>query len=199
MEMAVSAKRCPQCGKFSPMEASTCRSCGHHFQTHFDAAEPPPGLDRTQAFDAVLLPRLPVPAAAPAQRKRSSPVLWFSLIALASILAWAVWMVSENAVFSPAPAYSHTGAPAAKNAKDLYNHISISMSLYDLDETASGMGTVERAANPAELSLVYPFGDQSVHVLLYQRDPQSEDYRVSSVSLYQGKISLQHKATEELY
>ena len=181
------------------MEADTCRVCGHQFQTQFNASEPPTEFDRTQAFDAVLMPRLPALAPAVSQRKQPSPAIWFSLIALASILAWAGWMIAENALFTPTPTASHAGAPIAKNAKDLYDKITISMSLYDLDEAANGMGTVERAVNPAELSLVYPFGDQSVHVLLYQRDPQSEDYRVSSVTLYQGKASLQHKAADEPY
>lgn len=57
---AISAKRCPQCSKVVGLQASKCPDCGHLFRTRFQ--DP---VNRTQAFNAVLLAPMDRPAPEP--------------------------------------------------------------------------------------------------------------------------------------
>ena len=71
MKITASAKRCPECGVVTTLHAAECAGCGHRYRTRF--AEP----ERTEAFDAVLLPRppatLPHPSAAPSRLPSAHP------------------------------------------------------------------------------------------------------------------------------
>lgn len=65
--IAISAKRCPQCSKVVGLQVSECPDCGHLFRTRFQ--DP---VNRTQAFNAVLLAPMDRPASEPAARPPSS-------------------------------------------------------------------------------------------------------------------------------
>lgn len=183
---AVSAKRCPQCGKAAMLEALLCPACGHRYRTRFAAPE------RTQAFDLFLVP--PVTA----KRRHVSPALRtfglafassFALVALAGGLLWAGLDLRQ-----PAPPRPHLATPAvvpaANRAGHLYGAIQLSMSLYDLAQAAGSTGQVRRNNDPHILLLAYDYPVQSVHVMLTRTDVTSDNYQVRSVALYQGRTLL---------
>lgn len=187
---AVSAKRCPQCGKAAMLEASLCNACGHQYRTRFVAP-----VGRTQAFDILLVP----PVAA--RKRRVSPALRtfglafvssFLLVALGGSFLWAVLSLRQ-----PIPVKPQTAAlalPAASRAERLYGAIRTSMSLYDVAEAAGGTGRVVRANDPHLLLLAYDYPTQTVHVALSRTDVSSDNYRVQSVELYRGRTLLQRHA-----
>jgi hypothetical protein len=181
-----------------PLQSSECAACGHLFRTRF-----PEATDRTQAFDAVMLPRLPVRLTQDAARHRSAPSAFgvafltsFLLVGLLALGGWLMWGLSQRVAPVPAHTLTLAGGTAIGRAEDLYDRIAISMSLYDLDQAAGGMGRVVRSANPHTLLLSYDYPDQSVRVSLYRSDPNSEDYRVQAVALYHGRTRLQHHTEE---
>lgn len=207
MKTSVSAKRCPQCGKVTGLHASECGACGHQFRTRF--AEP---VERTQAFDAVMLPRPPAsPAHPPLPRRRGvSPFVLaflgsFCLVAVVGLAAWLAWSFLPGSAprsaaaapgSSPGPsagaplASSYAGARRSGRAEYLYERIGISMSLYDVDQAAGGMGRVAHSSDPHVLLLSYDYPDQSVRVSLFRGDLTGDDYRVQAVALYHGNVLL---------
>ncbi len=197
MQTSVSAKRCPECGKVVPLQALECEACGHLFRTRFQ--DP---VDRTQAFDAVMLPRPPVPAPQYAP-PHSAPsafghafLVSFLLVGLFGLGGWLVWGLSQRAAPVPASTLTLAGGTVSGRAEDLYERITISMSLYDLDQAAGGMGRVVRSADPHTLLISYDYPDQSVRVSLYRSDSDSEDYRVQAVALYHGNVLLHRHADD---
>ncbi len=224
---AISAKRCPQCSKVVGLHLSECPDCGHLFRTRFQDT-----VNRTQAFDAVLLPRATRPPPSPSvspppsasripphssrgysrrvRRVRFSPLSAistfglaflgsFSLVALAGIGAWM--LLGLNKDIPPAPAKpvaltSETTGLRNGDARDLYGQITLSMSLYDLQQAARGLGRVIRSADPHMLILSYDYPEQSVRVSLYRTDPTSDDYRVQAVALYHGRQLLNRTSGE---
>lgn len=219
MKTSVSAKRCPQCGKVTGLHASECGACGHQFRTRF--AEP---VERTEAFDAHVLPRAPASAAPPPlpHRPGLSPFVLaflgsFCLVATAGLMAWLAWNLSLGPAAQPAAPGSLAGsAPGSATgsavgvpltsfaaggrrsgrAEALYERIEISMSLYDVDQAAGGMGRVARSSNPHVLLLSYDYPDQSVRVSLFRGDLTGDDYRVQAVALYHGNVLLHRHADD---
>ena len=169
MRTTVSAKRCPECGKVTVLHAQDCAACGHQFRTRF--AEP---TDRTEAFDALLLPRPPaVPVHSfPLPRRQASAssftqAFWgaFCLVAAVGLAVWLAWGWSQQAAtpsshaarpalrasgraFSFTPPKGFSGPALTGGAEDLYGRISLAMSLYDVDQAAGGMGRLVRSADP---------------------------------------------------
>lgn len=208
--IAISAKRCPQCSKIVRLSVSECPDCGHLFRTRFQ--DP---VNRTQAFDAVLLPRVTRPAPGSSvsgssagrsysrrfHRARSSSLSAistfglaflgsFSLVALLGVGAWVMLGLGQNAPPPPvkrAALTSEVRGLRTGDARDLYGQIALSMSLYDLQQVAGGMGRVIRSSDPHTLMLSYDYPEQSVRVSLYRIDPASDDYRVQAVALYRGR------------
>ena len=212
MKTSVSAKRCPQCGKVTGLHTSECGACGHRFRTRF--AEP---VERTQAFDAHMLPRPPAPAGPPPLPHRAGlpPFVLaflgsFCLVATAGLAAWLAWSFSLGLAARPASpgpsagspvsaplASSLTGTRRSGRAEDLYERIGISMSLYDVDQAAGGMGRLARSSDPHLLLLSYDYPDQSVRVSLYRGDLAGDDYRVQAVALYHGNTLLHRHADDD--
>jgi hypothetical protein len=209
MKTSVSAKRCPQCGKVTGLHASECGACGHQFRTRFE--EP---VERTEAFDAVMLPRPPAPHPPPPRRQGVSPFVLaflgsFCLVSVAGLAAWLAWSLSlgigpRSKPFS-APTGSSPRAPLASfdagarprgGAENLYERIEISMSLYDVDQAAGGMGRLARSSDPHLLLLSYDYPDQNVRVSLFRGDLSGDDYRVQAVALYHGNVLL-HRHTDD--
>ncbi len=212
MKTSVSAKRCPQCGKVTGLHTSECGACGHQFRTRFEAP-----VERTEAFDAVMLPRPPAPTpAAIARRPGLSPFALaflgsFCLVATAGLAAWLALSFSlgpsphppaavpGSSLGSPASAplaSFDTGARRSGRAEYLYERIEISMSLYDVDQAAGGMGRVAHSSNPHVLLLSYDYPDQSVRVSLFRGDLAGDDYRVQAVALYHGNVLLHRHADD---
>jgi len=210
MKTSVSAKRCPQCGKVTGLHVSECGACGHRFRTRFE--EP---VERTEAFDAVMLPRPPAVHPPAPRRQGASPFVLaflgsFCLVAVAGLAAWLAWSFSLG--LGPRPlaatgssAGSSARAPLASfdagarsrgRAEDLYARIEISMSLYDVDQAAGGMGRLARSSDPHVLLLSYDYPDQSVRVSLFRSDLTGDDYRVQAVALYHGNVLL-HRHTDD--
>ena len=216
MKTSVSAKRCPRCGKVTGLHTSECGACGHQFRTRF--AEP---AERTQAFDAVMLPRPPVPPA-PRRRPGRSPFVaaFFGAFCLVAGIGLALWLAAglewgarpaptlgpaspgASARSSLPTSYagsgpgSDTGRRPGGRAEDLYERISISMSLYDVDQAAGGMGRLVRSSDPHVLLLSYDYPDQSVRVSLFRGDLTGDGYRVQAVALYHGNVLLQRHADD---
>ena len=187
---AVSAKRCPQCGKAAMLDALLCPACGHHYRTRFAAP-----VERTQAFDILLTPPVAV------RKRRVSPALRtfalaftssFALVALAGVLLWAGLGLRQPVPAKPQLAAS--APPAPSRAERLYRAIGISMSLYDVAEAAGSTGRVVRGSDPHMLLLAYDYPTQTVHVALGRDDVSSDNYRVRSVELYRGRTLLQRHA-----
>ena len=198
MRTSVSAKRCPECGKTAALQVQQCLGCGHQFRTYFEEPD-----NRTQAFDAVMLPRSPaVPPVRRAPRPGSGFAFGlaflgsFCLVATVGILAWFAWNIRQENIGSHSQPVAYTSTPPVVRAEDLYNRVTISMSLYDLDQAAGGMGRIIRSSDTRILLLSYDFPDQSVRVSLYRSDPTSDDYRVQAVALYRGNTLLQHHADD---
>ena len=200
MRTSVSAKRCPECGKITTLHAAQCLDCGHQFRTRFQEPD-----DRTEAFDAVMLPRPPLPASVPVRRTHRPGTAFafslaflgsFCLVATIGILAWLAWNVSREVSPTPARPLTYVAGTRAGRAEDLYERIAISMSLYDLDQAAGGMGRVVRSTNSHLLLLSYDFSDQSVRVSLYRSDLMGDDYRVQAVALYHGHTLLHRHADD---
>ena len=204
MRSSVSAKRCPQCGKVTGLHAEECGACGHLFRTRFEEPE-----DRTEAFDAVMLPR---PPAAPRRKQGASPFTLaffgsFCLVALVGLGVWLAWGFAREPVALPsrAPAGASAGAPLptayadgrrSGRAEDLYERLETAMSLYDVDQAAGGMGRLAHSPDPHILLLSYDYPDQSVHISLYRSDLTGDDYRVQAVALYRGNVLL-HRHTDD--
>lgn len=207
---SVSAKRCPACAKIVGLQAAECTECGHLFRTQFH--EP---SDRTEAFDAVLLarpPRPPVrPVPAPVRADRHSAAATFgmaflgsfSLIALLGLGAWLALGAGPQA--GPLGAHppktrpalaGHIAGARTGDAADLYGRIALSMSLYDLDQAAGGLGRVIHSADPHTLLLSYDYPTQTVRVSLFRSDPAGDDYQVQAVALYRG-TRLLHRTVGE--
>lgn len=203
MKASVSAKRCPECSKVTGLQATECLSCGHQFRTRF--AEP---SNRTEAFDAMMLPRAPAAVVPirlnpyPVQRpgKFSTPfaftVAFAASFCLAVVVGLAIWLIlslnrGPSAALPPTNPATFAGVAPAGRAVDLYERIGVSMSLYDLDQAAGGMGRIIHSNNPHALLLSYDFPDQSVRVSLYRSDITSDDYRVDAVALYHGTTLMQ--------
>ena len=173
------------------LEALLCPACGHHYRTRFAAP-----VERTQAFDILLVP----PVAA--RRRRVSPALRtfglafassFALVALSGALLWAGLSLRQP-ILAKQQMTASAALPAASRAERLYGAIGISMSLYELAEAAGGTGRVVRGSDPHTLLLSYDYPTQSVHVALSRDDVSSDNYRVRSVALYQGRTLLQRHA-----
>lgn len=212
MRTSVSAKRCPQCGKVTGLHTSECGGCGHQFRTRFE--EP---SERTEAFEAVRLPRPSAPGSPPPPLRRQgvSPFVMaflgsFCLVATAGLAAWLAWSLSLEFVpraavapgassgasaNAPLPT-SYSGGRAGGRAEDLYERIEISMSLYDVDQAAGGMGRVARSSDPHILLLSYDYPDQSVRVSLYRSNLGGTDYHVQAVALYHGNTLLHRHADD---
>ena len=223
MRTSVSAKRCPQCGKVTGLHTSECGACGHQFRTRFEEQ-----VERTEAFDAVMLPRLPTTGAYPpgAQplgaypprvfRPRVSPFVLaflgsFCLVAVVGLGAWLALNVNQSLTQRPdtetrpylagpssagRPVPTYTATRPTGRAEDLYERIEISMSLYDVDQAAGGMGRLARSFDPHVLLLSYDYADQSVRVSLFRSDLSGTDYRVQAVALYRGNTLL-HRHTDD--
>ncbi len=206
MKTSVSAKRCPQCGKVTGLHTETCGECGHRFRTHFE--EP---TDRTEAFDAHMLPR-PTAARPAGSRRRASPFVLaflgsFCVVASVGVGAWLAWALTRGPSDLPARNASgvSAGAPLAASygdgrrtgrAEDLYERLEMAMSLYDVDQAAGGMGRLIRSPDAHVLLLSYDYPDQSVRVSLYRGDLTGDDYRVQAVALYRGKTLLHRHADD---
>ena len=212
MKTSVSAKRCPECGKVTMLHATECAACGHRFRTRFEAP-----VERTEAFDALMLPRPPAPPAHPAAPRRRGLSAFaqaflgsFCLVAIIGMAAWLALSFSQGAV-RPAPAVlapaaapaassptpsSFSGTPRRGRAEYLYERIETGMSLYDVDQAAGGMGRVARSSDPHVLLLSYDYPDQSVRVSLYRGDLAGADYRVQAVALYHGNTLLHRHADD---
>ena len=207
MKASVSAKRCPECSKVTSLQATECLNCGHLFRTRF--AEP---SNRTEAFDAMMLPR--APAVMPHPRSQNYPIrrprklntpstfslafaASFCLIAVVGMVIWLALSLGRNTEvsLSHSPSATLTGAIQTGSAEEFYERIGISMSLYDLDQAAGSMGRIIHTNNPHALLLSYDFPDQSVRVSLYRNDITSDDYRVDAVALYHGN-TLMHRHTD---
>jgi hypothetical protein len=203
MKASVSAKRCPECSKVTGLQATECSSCGHQFRTRF--AEP---SNRTEAFDAMMLPRPPATMIPP--RPQVYPVrhpgkvsthfaftvAFAASFCLAIVVGLTIWLIlslnrGPSAALPPTSSANFAGTAPAGRAEDLYERIVVSMSLYDLDQAAGGMGRIIHTNNPHALLLSYDFPDQSVRVSLYRSDITSDDYRVDAVALYHGATLLQ--------
>ena len=204
MRTSVSAKRCPECGKVTGLHTGECGACGHRFRTRFAAP-----AERTEAFDAVMLPRAVVPPPAPRRRAGVSPFVSaflgsFCLVATAGLAAWLAWGFSQRAVSAPGGAVSGAARPAvytpggrrSGRAEELYGRIGMAMSLYDVDQAAGGMGRLVRSSDAHVLLLSYDYPDQSVRVSLYRGDLTGDDYRVQAVALYHGNALL-HRHTDD--
>lgn len=203
--IALSAKRCPNCSKIVRIQATECVDCGHQFRTKF--ADP---MDRTQAFDAVLLPRAPHTSVRPVPapiRAYPSPLLTFgmaflgsfSLVALLGVGAWMALGLGRAEPAAPVKPAALTSAGAGVRtgaAQDLYSQITLSMSLYEVDQAAGGLGRVIHTPDPHTLLLSFDYPEQSVRVSLYRMDPASDDYRVQAVALYHGR-QLLHRTSGE--
>lgn len=198
--LALSAKRCPKCSKIVSLQETQCGQCGHQFRTKFQ--DP---MDRTQAFDAVLLPH----AAHATVRPISTPVPMpvriypsalatfglaflgsFSLVALLGLGAWLGLGLGKPVALAPtkpAALASTSSGVRSGDARDLYDQVALSMSLFDLDQVAGGLGRVIRSPDPHTLLLSYDYPEQSVRVSLYRVDSSSDDYRVQAVALYRGR------------
>ena len=140
----------------------------------------------------------------------------FCLVSVAGLAAWLAWSVSLSVApravagssagpsagasagpsVSALPASSLAGARPGGRAEDLYERIEMSMSLYDVDQAAGGMGRLARSSDPHVLLLSYDFPDQSVRVSLFRGDLTSDDYRVQAVALYHGNTLL-HRHTDD--
>ncbi len=205
--LALSAKRCPQCSKIARLQESECADCGHQFRTKFQ--DP---MNRTQAFDAVLLPRAPHSSVRPVPspvRAYPPPILTFgmaflgsfSLVALLGVGAWLTLGLEQTApplaAVKPAALTSAATGLRTGNAQDLYSQITLSMSLYDVDQAAGGLGRVIRTSDPHTLLLSYDYQEQSVRVSLYRIDPASDDYRVQAVALYHGRQLLHRTSGDQ--
>ncbi len=174
------------------LEALLCPACGHRYRTRF--AVPP--LEQTQAFDIVLVPpvRTRPPRVSSAMKTFVTAFASsFGLVALAGGLLWVGWGL-EKPVFSQPGMTASAAAPQASRAERLYAAVGISMSLYDLDQAAGGTGRVIHGSDLHTLLLSYDYADQSVQVALDRTDVTSDDYRVRSVALYQGRTLLQRHA-----
>ena len=228
MRTSVSAKRCPQCGKVTGLHMSECGACGHQFRTRFEEQ-----VERTEAFDAVMLPRPPTTGAYPTGayptgarplgahpprvcRPRVSPFVLaflgsFCLVAVVGLGAWLALNVNQSLTQRPdtetrpylagpssagRPVPTYTATRPAGRAEDLYERIEISMSLYDVDQAAGGMGRLARSFDPHVLLLSYDYADQSVRVSLFRSDLSGTDYRVQAVALYRGNTLL-HRHTDD--
>lgn len=208
MKTSVSAKRCPQCGKVTGLHTEECGGCGHRFRTRFE--EP---ADRTEAFDAHVLPRTPAAAPPAGPRRRASPFVLaflgsFCVVASVGIGAWLAWDLTRGPAAPPArvSAGASAGAPVpaayaagrrSGRAEDLYERLEMAMSLYDVDQAAGGMGRLIRSADAHILLLSYDYPDQSVRVSLYRGDLTGDDYRVQAVALYRGKTLLHRHADDD--
>lgn len=177
----------------SALQVSECLDCGHQFRTHFEAPD-----DRTQAFDAVLLPRPPENFTAPVRRRQPPPPTFlfafvgsFCLVAILGVIMWLVWNLNQEARPTLPSSAPLRGEAQAIRADDLYGRVQLSMSLYDLDQIAGNMGHVIRTSNPYVMLLTYNFSGQTVHVLMMRRDLSGNDYRVEAVALYHGKTLVQ--------
>ncbi len=207
MRTSVSAKRCPQCGKVTGLHAQECGACGHRFRTRFE--EP---ADRTEAFDAHMLPRAPAAYPPPLRRRRGvSPFVLaflgsFCLVATVGLGAWLAWgfaqgssalpRVSARAAGSGSLPTAYAAGRRTGRAEDLYERLDMAMSLYDVDQAAGGMGRLVHSSDPHVLLLSYDYPDQSVRVSLYRSDLMGDDYRVQATALYRGKVLLHHHADD---
>ena len=198
--LALSAKRCPKCSKIVSLQETECGECGHQFRTKFQ--DP---MDRTQAFDAVLLPRAPHTTVRPISTPVPMPVRVhpsafatfglaflgsFSLVALLGLGAWLGLGLGKPVTLAPTkPASLASTSPRVRSgdARDLYDQVTLSMSLFDLDQVAGGLGRIIRSSDPHILLLSYDYPEQSVRVSLYSVDPSGDDYRVQAVALYRGR------------
>ena len=204
MKTSVSAKRCPQCGKVTGLHTEECGECGHRFRTRFE--EP---ADRTEAFDAHMLPR---PLAAPPVRRRASPFALaflgsFCLVSAVGLGVWLAWSLTRGPSAAPSPASggaaagtplpaSYAAGRRSGRAEDLYEHLEMAMSLYDVDQAAGGRGRLLHSPDAHILLLSYDYPDQSVRVSLYRGDLTGDDYRVQAVALYRGKVLLHRHADD---
>ena len=193
MRTSVSAKRCPECGRVAALQSTECLDCGHRFRTRFEGPD-----DRTQAFDAVLLPRPPENFAAPVRRRQPPPPTFlfafvgsFCLVAVLGVIIWLAWNLNQEARPTLPSSVPLRVEAQAGRADDLYDRVQLSMSLYDLDQIAGSMGRVIRTPSPYTLLLTYDFPGQTVHVLLLRSDLSGNDYRVEAVALYHGKTLVQ--------
>lgn len=200
MKTSLSAKRCPQCSVVTTLDATECLECGHRFRTRFQ-----PILDRTQAFDAVMLARGSAPQSRrPGRARRSGPGFAFGLafagsfclIATVGILSWLAWNVRQETAAPRAQSALYAAAPRLGGGEDLYERIMISMTRYELSQTASGLGRLIRSSNPHLMLLSYDFPTESVRVSLYRPDLRTEDFRVQAVALYHGNTLLQRHADD---
>ncbi len=208
--LALSAKRCPKCSKIVSLQAAECGECGHQFRTQFQDS-----MDRTQAFDAVLMPRpprvpvRPVPTPIPT-RVRVHPSAFatfglaflgsFSLVALLGLGMWLGLGLGKPATLAPIkPAALASTSPGIRSgdARNLYDQIALAMSLFDLDQAAGGLGRVIHSSDPHILLLSYDYPEQSVRVSLYRVDPSGDDYRVQAVALYRGRQLLHRTSGDQ--
>lgn len=120
----------------------------------------------------------------------------FFLVAVVGLALWLVLSLDRGpaATLSHSSSATFAGSLQTGRAEDLYERIGISMSLYDLDQAAGGMGRIIHSNDPHALLLSYDFPDQSVRVSLYRSDIASDDYRVEAVALYHGNTLLHRHA-----
>ena len=226
MRTSVSAKRCPQCGKVTGLHTSECGACGHQFRTRFEEqverteafdAVMQPHLPATGTYPAGMHPtgERPLGAYPPRVfRPRVSPFVLaflgsFCLVALVGLGAWLALNVNQSLTQRPdtrpssagpssadRPVPTYTATRPTGRAEDLYERIEISMSLYDVDQAAGGMGRLARSFDPHVLLLSYDYADQSVRVSLFRSDLSGTDYRVQAVALYRGNTLL-HRHTDD--
>lgn len=188
----VSAKQCPQCGIAASLSAGFCDDCGHQYRTCFTGP-----VESTQIFPstAAPLPQAVLPATAPQPRRVAGSgalrlALWSLLIFVSCAGAVCLFLqVNQPSAIKTVKASS---LPAVDPARQLYESIGISMSLYDLDQAAGSVGRVLPDTNPQMLLLAFDYPGQSVHVMLLRADPANQDYRVHAAALYRGGTQLQH-------
>ena len=197
---SVGAKQCPHCGTLTLLQAGLCPACGHRFRTRFIEL-PDPAEFEEGGIPPITPLHSVIRVKAPRSRGRAALMAAAAMFCLFALL-WlgrSLGLPAPKLPLSPPASLSAAQAeltadpsevPPAQ-AESLYSSIQLAMSLYDLDQTAGGLGRVIPVADQNALLLSYDYPDQSVHVLLLRSDVGANDYQVQTVALYRGKTLLQ--------
>ncbi len=203
MKASVSAKRCPQCGKVTGLHTSECGACGHRFWTRF--AEP---VERTEAFDAVMLPRPAAPAGAVAVRAGLSRLVLpggdggagLELQPGAGPPLGGRPRLSDGLFGERSGVVPGGRAPRRPGGgfvrggfvrADRDFHVALRCG-----PDGGGHGAPGSLVRPAPPASVLRLPNQSVRVSLFRDDLASDDYRVQAVALYHGNTLLHRHADD---
>ena len=178
------------------LHAALCHACGHQFRTRFVL----PPLERSHPAAIVIVPpvaAIPVRRNGGVQALRPAFLSSFLVVALGTALLWLGWTDTHQPLLRRAAASTTLTGSLPIGAEGLYQSVGMSMSLYDLDQTAGRTGRVIPGTDPHTLLLAYDYPHRSVHVSLNRTDTSIDDYRVQAVALYQGKALLRQRADRE--